>query len=178
MKSGENGLKHRARARRRFFQGLVTVGAAGLLSSCGAPADADQQVGGAAAGGTVVEFFPNEDPNLPFSTAVRVGDVIYLSGQIGVDPAGEADLDIQAQTKNTLDRIAASLADIGASMDDVFKCTLMLDDISEWQSANEVYVDYFKPGRLPARSAFGADGLALGAKVEIECLAVAPDTAQ
>lgn len=119
-------------------------------------------------------FFSGENPNLPFSSAVRVGDVIYLSGQIGVDPRG-AELDIKAQTKNTLDRIAATLENMGASMDNVFKCTLMLDDIGEWRLANEVYVEYFEPGRLPARSAFGADGLALGAKVEIECLALAPD---
>jgi 2-iminobutanoate/2-iminopropanoate deaminase len=111
--------------------------------------------------------------NLPFSDAVRVGNVLYLSGEIGVDystmkvvPGG-----IKAETKQCLDNIKTTLEKYGSSLDRVFKCTVMIDDMKEWPLMNEVYVTYFKKDRLPARSAIGADGLALGAKVEIECMA-------
>jgi len=110
---------------------------------------------------------------LPFSDAARVGNILYLSGEIGVDysimkvvPGG-----IKAETKQTMDNIKATLEKYGSSMDNVFKCTVMIADMSEWPLMNEVYVTYFKQDRLPARSAIGANGLALGAKVEIECLA-------
>ena len=59
----------------------------------------------------------------------------------------------------------------GCTFDDVFKCTVMLADMAKWEDFNAVYLTYFKPGRLPARSAFGASGLALGGRVELECLA-------
>jgi|SRR6516165_6766205 reactive intermediate/imine deaminase len=112
---------------------------------------------------------------LPFSQAVRIGDVLYLSGALGnlpgtrqVVPGG-----IEAETKQTMDNIAAVLAANGLSFDDVFKCTVMLADMAKWEDFNKVYVTYFKPDRLPARSAFGAGGLALGAQVELECWAYA-----
>jgi reactive intermediate/imine deaminase len=111
---------------------------------------------------------------LPFSSAVRVGDVLYLSGMIGTGSDGKLARGIEAQTRQTMDNIGAALARAGRSFDDVFKCTVMIDDMKEWQAFNAVYVTYFKPDLLPARSAFGADGLALGALVEVECLAHAP----
>ena len=55
----------------------------------------------------------------------------------------------------------------------MFKCTVMLADMAEWEAFNKIYVTYFKPDRLPARSAFGANGLARGARVELECVAYA-----
>ena len=114
---------------------------------------------------------PNLGPNpLPFSEAVKVGDMLYLSGQIGMVD-GKVPDGIEAQTKATMDAIADVLKRNGRSMDDVVKCTVMLDDMADWPAFNKVYVTYFKPGRLPARSAFGADGLALGAKLEVECMA-------
>jgi 2-iminobutanoate/2-iminopropanoate deaminase len=67
-----------------------------------------------------------------------------------------------------------SLKLAGAGLDDVFKCTVMLADMSQWARFNAVYVTYFKPDRLPARSAFGASGLAFGAGVELECMAYMP----
>ncbi len=110
---------------------------------------------------------------LPFSDAARVGNILYLSGDIGIDyttmkivPGG-----IKAETKQTLDNIKATLEKYGSSMDNVFKCTVMIADMKEWPLMNEVYVTYFKKDRLPARSAIGANGLALGARVEIDCLA-------
>ena len=111
---------------------------------------------------------------LPFSSAVRVGDVLYLSGVIGTGGDGTLPPGIEAQTRQTMDNIGAMLKRAGRSFDDVFKCTVMIDDMKEWQAFNRIYMTYFKPDRLPARSAFGADGLALGALVEVECLAHAP----
>lgn len=111
---------------------------------------------------------------LPFSSAVRVGDVLYLSGVIGTGSDGTLPAGIEAQTRRTMDNIGAMLKRAGRSFDDVFKCTVMIDDMREWQAFNQVYITYFKPDRLPARSALGADGLALGALVEVECMAHAP----
>ena len=109
---------------------------------------------------------------LPFSDAVRVGDMLYLSGQIGrVD--GKVPEGIEAQTKAIMDGIGEVLKRSNLTHDDIVKCTVMLDDMAEWPAFNAVYVPYFKPGRMPARSAFGTDGLALGAKVEVECMAYA-----
>ena len=109
---------------------------------------------------------------LPFSDAVRVGDLLFLSGQLGVDenmklvPGG-----IQAETKAVMEHIKRIVEANGSSMDRVVKCTCMLADMSEWQKMNEVYVTYFPKDRLPARSAFEAGALALGGRVEIECIA-------
>ncbi|PSJ40663.1 RidA family protein [Allosphingosinicella deserti] len=108
---------------------------------------------------------------LPFSSAVRVGDTLYLSGQIGLRPDGTLPDGIEAQARQVMDNIASVLAAGGAGWDDVFKCTVMIENMAEWAAFNAVYVTYFKPGALPARSAFGADGLAMGALVEVECMA-------
>ena len=124
---------------------------------------------------TVVEYLQapgTEDMNLPFSTAVRVGDTLYLSGAIGLVPgAGElATGGIQGETRQTMENIKQTLETFGSSMDNVVKCTVFLADMSEWGAMNEVYRTFFK--NPPARSALGANGLALGARVEIECVAV------
>jgi 2-iminobutanoate/2-iminopropanoate deaminase len=110
---------------------------------------------------------------LPFSNAVRVGEVLYLSGQIGVGPDMRLPQGIEAQTRQTMDNIGAILRSAGRGWGDVFHCTVMLDNMADWPAFNRVYVTYFTPGRLPARSALGADGLALGALVEVECQAYA-----
>ncbi len=110
--------------------------------------------------------------NLQFSEAVRVGDMLYLSGQLGILP-GSTELaggGIEGEARQTMDNIKAVLERYGSSMDRVVKCTVMMADIAEWSKFNEVYVTYF-PGPKPARSAFAAAGLALGAKVEVECWA-------
>jgi 2-iminobutanoate/2-iminopropanoate deaminase len=113
---------------------------------------------------------------LPFSAAVRVGPMLYLSGQIGTDSTGRlVPGGIEAETRQTLENIRAVLEEAGSSMDRVVKCTAMLADISEWSAMNRVYVAYFR-NRLPARSAFGASGLALGARIELECWAVVAPT--
>lgn len=110
-------------------------------------------------------------PGMPFSSAARVGDILYLAGEIGQTPDGKLPAGMEAQAVQTMENIAATLKKNGASYDDVFKCTVMLTDMSKWADFNKVYVKYFKPDRLPARSAIGANGLALGAVVEVECWA-------
>lgn len=109
--------------------------------------------------------------NLPFSELVRVGNTLYLSGQLGVVP-GTLNLvpgGIKEQAAQTMENIKAVLEAHNYSMNNVVKCTVMLADISEWGTFNEVYKSFFsKP--YPARSAFGANGLGLGAKVEVECI--------
>jgi len=113
-----------------------------------------------------------EGRDLPFSSAVRVGNTLYLSGNLGNIP-GTLDLaegGIQGETRQTLENIAAVLEQFGSSMDNVVKCTVFLADMAEWGAMNDVYKTFFK--NPPARSALGASGLALGARVEIECIAV------
>lgn len=113
---------------------------------------------------------------LPFSQAVRVGDILYLSGALGNVP-GKLELvpgGIEAETRQTMENIGAVLRENGLGLADIFKCTVMLADMSKWGEFNRIYLDYFAPDRLPARSAFGANGLALGAQVELECMAHMP----
>jgi len=120
-----------------------------------------------------VEYLTSERARpLPFSDAVRVGHMLYLSGQIGTDssfslvPGG-----VRAEARQTMENVRRVLERHGSSLREVVKCTVMLADMSEWGAVNEVYVTYFDKDRLPARSALGANGLALGARVEIECWA-------
>ncbi|OCX16604.1 enamine deaminase RidA [Mesorhizobium hungaricum] len=113
---------------------------------------------------------------LPFSQAVRVGDVLYLSGALGNVP-GKLELvpgGIEAETRQTMANIETVLKENGLTFADIFKCTVMLADMSQWAAFNRVYLEYFDPDRLPARSAFGANGLALGARLELECMAHMP----
>lgn len=111
--------------------------------------------------------------NLPFSEAVIVGNTIYLSGQIGNIPGQLSVVEggIKNEAKQALENIKTVLENNGSSMENVIKCTVMLADINEWASFNEEYVKYF-PGDKPARSAFATNGLALNARVEIECIAI------
>jgi len=110
--------------------------------------------------------------NRPFSDVVRVGNMLYLSGKLGTDSSGKlAGGGITGETKQALENIKAVLASNGSSLDNVVKCTVMLADMKEWADMNSVYTTYFKKERMPARSAFGVTGLALNARVEIECVA-------
>ena len=110
---------------------------------------------------------------LPFSDAVRVGDTLYMSGQVGLRADGTLPAGVEAQARQTMDNIGAVLKSQNLGWGDVVKCTVMLDNIADWPAFNAVYVTYFPDGKFPARSAFGADGLALGALLELECLAYA-----
>jgi 2-iminobutanoate/2-iminopropanoate deaminase len=108
---------------------------------------------------------------LPFSSAVRAGDILYLSGQIGALPDGSLPDGIEAQARQAMANIGTVLAEAGLGFGDVFHCLVMLSDMAEWGAFNRIYLEHFEAGRLPARSAFAAAGLALGARVEIECKA-------
>jgi len=122
-----------------------------------------------------VQFFnskTNIENNLPFSEAVKVGDLLFLSGQIGFDaktrkvvPGG-----IKKETIKTMQNIKNTLEKYGYTMKNIVKCTVMLADIKEWSAFNEEYVKFFKQP-FPARSAFAASGLALNSRVEVECIA-------
>lgn len=119
-----------------------------------------------------VEYFPlPAGIRLPFSEAVRVGPMLYLSGQMGTDASGKlVPGGIEAETRQVLANVRAVLERHGSSMDRVVKCLVMLADMQDWPAMNAVYLEQFKPP-LPARSAFGASGLALGGRVELECVA-------
>jgi 2-iminobutanoate/2-iminopropanoate deaminase len=120
-----------------------------------------------------IEYITSEKlKSFPFSEAVRIGDTLYLSGQVGLDeslsivPGGIAE-----ETKQTLENIKATLENCGSSLKNVIKTTVMLVDMNEWPEMNNVYKSYFLE-YLPARTAFGVNGLASGARVEIECIAI------
>jgi 2-iminobutanoate/2-iminopropanoate deaminase len=108
---------------------------------------------------------------LPFSAAVRVGDMLYLSGVLGTLP-GTLTLVVgmEGQARQTMENIGATLRFCGLGYADIVKCTVMLVDMAEWSTFNKIYVTYFAADRLPARSAFGCTGLVLGARLEVECL--------
>jgi len=109
---------------------------------------------------------------LPFSEAVRAGDLLFLSGQLGNQPGslGLVEGGVEAETRQTIENIKAVLERNQLSLDRVVKCTLFLADIAEWPKVNAVYKTYFGENP-PARSALAASGLALDARVEIECIA-------
>jgi len=116
------------------------------------------------------QYFPPANPAAPFSEAVRAGGLLIVAGQIGLVP-GKPDAPFEAQAHQAMDSVAAVLARHKASMDDVVKCTVLLTDMSRFAAFNQIYVGYFKPGRLPARTALGAAALGGGAMVEVECWA-------
>jgi reactive intermediate/imine deaminase len=119
------------------------------------------------------QIYPSSKyPDFPFSEAVAYGGVLYLSGDIGTGPSGKlVDGGIGPESRHTMENIKATLTRHGLGMKDVIKCTVFLADIAEWPKFNEIYATYFDKGRYPARSALAASGLALGARVEVECMA-------
>jgi reactive intermediate/imine deaminase len=153
-----------------------------LLSGCSEHSDKTEMSGmehsmKAEHHATDVEFLNSDSalPDAPFSNAVRVGNLLFMSGQIGVLP-GTRDFPeggFDAQAHQVMTNVKNTVEEFGSSMDRVVKCLVMIEDIDRWADFNAVYVQYF-PGSKPARSAFGADGLALGAMFEVECIAVMP----
>ena len=109
---------------------------------------------------------------LPFSSAVRIGDILYLSGQMGFREDGTLAEGMEGQARQALENVRAVLGSAGLGFSDVFHCTVMLADMGQWPAFNAVYLEYFSDP-LPTRSAFGASGLALGGLVELECQAYA-----
>lgn len=113
---------------------------------------------------------------LPFSDAVRVDNILYLSGVVGMIP-GKMELvegGLEAESRQIMENIQKVLQANGSSLKNAIKFTIFIDDINRWSDFNKVYIEYF-PNKKPARSALGVEGLALGAAVEVECIAVIPD---
>jgi reactive intermediate/imine deaminase len=126
--------------------------------------------------GATPEYLPGPADSaltaLPFSEAVRVGNLLFLSGQIGNQP-GKLELvpgGMAAEAEQVMRNVATALERHGSKLDDVVKVTVFLADMKDWPAFNEVYRRCF-PSHFPARSAAGASGLALGARVEVECIA-------
>ena len=131
---------------------------------------------GTSAASAPPEYFPApplQGRAAPFSEAVRVGDILFLSGQIGMRADGKLPATFEGQARQTMENIGATLKQRGLGWGDVVKCTVFIADMKNWPAFNAVYVPYFPAGKLPARSAVGANGLALGALLELECLAYA-----
>ncbi len=159
---------------RRSWIRKAGVGLAVVLAAI--PAAANHDDASPAVDASTIEFHPAPGRSaMPFSESVRVGNLLFLSGQIGavlteggrgLPPGG-----IVPETRQTMENIRTALERRGLSMSDLVKCTVMLADIAEWSAMNEVYRSFFSE-HFPARSAFGTSGLALGARVEIECIAV------
>jgi 2-iminobutanoate/2-iminopropanoate deaminase len=116
------------------------------------------------------EYIPGP-PGLPFSTGVRVGEVLYLSGELGTLPDGSLSTDFNEQSRQVMENVARTLQAAGSHISSVFKTTVMLADIARWAEFNEIYLEYFDAARLPARTAFATAGLAFDAHVEVECWA-------
>jgi len=115
-----------------------------------------------------------EAASRPFSPAVRAGGLLFLAGKLGTDSTGKlAPGGIQAETRQAMENIGAELRKAGSGFDRVLKCTVFLADMSEWAAMNEVYAPYFPEGKRPARTAVAVNGLAIDARVEIECIAAA-----
>jgi len=118
---------------------------------------------------------PAGGKQLPFSEAVQLGDTLYVSGQVGVQPGtlALAAGGLVPEARRALENMKAILERHGSGLEHVVKCTIFLADIADWPAFNEVYREFFKSS-LPARSALAASGLALGARVELECIAFVP----
>jgi reactive intermediate/imine deaminase len=126
-----------------------------------------------------IEHYTTQDNislDLPFSEAVRVGNTVYLAGQIGVRP-GEKNVvlgGVESESEQALKNIELVLNHFHIGLQNIVRCQIMLADISEWTKFNVVYKKFFTHP-YPARSAFAANGLALNARVEIECIAAIPN---
>lgn len=127
-----------------------------------------------AAFGAEAEYYSTPGSKLPFSEAVRAGDFLYVSGQVGTSKETDPVAAFKAASHSSLDAIAKILTAHGSSLDHVVQCTVMLTDMKLWPTFNEVYASYFKPGHLPARAAFGVTALAFDAPLEVQCFAYEP----
>ena len=113
---------------------------------------------------------------VPFTPAVRAGGLIFLSGQVGIEPGTFELVDggVEAEARQTMENIGQVLVAAGAGYEDIVKCTVFLQDIADWAAFNEIYGDFFPEGP-PARSAFAASGLVLDAAAEVDCIAAVPE---
>ena len=115
------------------------------------------------------------EQGFPFSDIVETtSGLIFISGLVGTDETGELVAGgLEAETHAIFRQMSTYLEHLGLGFGDVVKCLVMIDDIAQWGAFNGIYTQYFSPP-YPARSAMGADGLALGASLELECIAARP----
>ncbi|CAN5829488.1 hypothetical protein BH23GEM9_BH23GEM9_37070 [soil metagenome] len=154
-------LTHSAAACATAPAGTTATATAGATAHAGAAAPAREVIAP-----------PGTSRLAPYSPAIRTGDLVFLSGQVGLRP-GTRELvagGITEETRQTLDNIRTVLMAAGLTIHDVVKCTVFLADIAEYEPMNRVYGEFFGEDP-PARSALGVGGLPLGARVEIECIA-------
>jgi reactive intermediate/imine deaminase len=137
------------------FRSAALVLAAALLGACASRAP-------------VVYVHPDGPPQNPFSPAVQVGNLVFVSGTLGT--AKDVPGGITAETRQVLENIKGVLAAAGLGMDRVVQCTAFLADLAEWPAMNAVYRSYFPNGKFPARAAVQAS-LLYGARVELQCTA-------
>jgi 2-iminobutanoate/2-iminopropanoate deaminase len=165
--------------RRRHLRTAALSGALAALCSTGCTIEERTDRGAEPGESTRREIIqPEGVARLPvFSSAVRSGDFIFLSGQLGalpgVNPPQLVEGGIEAETRQTFANISAVLEAAGATLADIVKCTVYLVDIDDYAAMNAVYIEYF-PDDPTARAALAGSGLALGARVEIDCIAAAP----
>ncbi|MGZ3297765.1 MAG: RidA family protein [Asticcacaulis sp.] len=119
-------------------------------------------------------YYLHPHPRSPFSEAVQVGEVLYLSAMIGLDSDGKLARGFEAEVNAIMANTADILRRYGLGLEHIFKCTVMLTDIDKWGEFNRLYKPFFHPARLPVRTAFGVTSLAYGATVEIEFWAHVP----
>lgn len=151
----------------RLSFAAVTLAAAMLAGPAARPLAAQQAPQPPA---PKAEFIgPNASGTL--SQSVRVGGTVYLSGMLGTVDGALVAGGIAGQTKQALTNMAGALERAGATMDDVVQCTVFLADMAEWPAMNTVYIPFF-PKHRPARTAVAVNGMALDARVEIQCVAV------
>ena len=115
---------------------------------------------------------PNGTP-LPLSKAIRAGDFMFVSGQLGLDEQGRVAEGIEAQARHCLRHIRALLAHAEVGLEAVVKATVWLTDVSDFAAFNRVYAEAF-PEHPPCRSTVAAGLMLAGAKIEIEVIAYAP----
>jgi reactive intermediate/imine deaminase len=112
----------------------------------------------------------------PYSQAIRAGNTVYLSGQLGLDPAtGDLREGIEAQTRQVLDNLQAVAVAAGGSLDDIVKLTLLLLDMGDFAKVNEIMAARFKQP-FPARATYQVAGLPKGGRIEIEAVIVLQST--
>ncbi len=121
-----------------------------------------------------LEYHRPAGSKAPYAAAVRAGDTVYVSGQLGVGADGKLPADFATQASNTMANVAKVLGTAGASMDQVTQCTVMIADMKDWAEFNKLYVAAFKPDHLPARSAMAVSALPMQAALEVGCTAYAP----
>jgi reactive intermediate/imine deaminase len=164
MTGSVSPLRRRALAATVLASAALATGVALPAAAAGSGALPGIERYNGAAGDIVTQY--------PFSLAVRAGHTIYLSGQVGLGPNGLAQ-GFEGQSRQAMDNLSGVLKGMKLSMDNVVKCNVMIGDMANWAAFNAIYKTYLNADAMPARSAMGANGLALGAAVEVECIAYA-----